>query len=168
MSRSRWNLQTGLACWCQDVRFVCKTHILSPNWFWDASHSVETGVYHFNEWTTNNYRSISLTNIPCKMIEHIVLHYMNQKLDDFLHIRQHAFRRDMSYKTQLSATFNELARTAEAKKTTHAVVLDFRNAFDKVPHALLVQKLKQIPDMHPQLVNCVQVFSDEQKAESCY
>ena len=93
---------------------------------------------------------------------------MNQKLDDFLHIRQHGFRRDMSYKTQLSATFNELARTAEAKKTTHAVVLDFRNAFDKVPHALLVQKLKQIPDMHPQLVNCVQVFSDEQKAESCY
>ena len=60
---------------------------------------------------------------------------MNQKLDDFLHIRQHGFRRGMSYKTQLSATFNELARTAEAKKTTHAVVPNFRNAFDKVRHA---------------------------------
>ena len=111
-----------------------------------------------DKMTTNNYRPISLTSIPCKMMEHIVLHYMNQKLNDFLHIRQHGFRRGMSCETQLCATFHELARTAEAKKTTHAVVLDFKKAFDKVPHALLMQKLKQVPDMHPQLINWVQDF----------
>ena len=111
-----------------------------------------------DKMTTNNYRPISLTGIPCKMMEHIVLHYMNQKLNDFLHIRQHGFRRGMSCETQLCATFHELARTAEAKKTTHAVVLDFKKAFDKVPHALLMQKLKQVPDMHPQLINWVQDF----------
>ena len=94
-------------------------------------------------------------------MENIVLHYMNQKLNDLLQIRQHGFRRGMSCETQLCATFHELARTAEAKKTTYAVVLDFKKAFDKVPHALLMQKLKLIPDMHPQLVNWVQDFFDE-------
>ena len=82
---------------------------------------------------------------------------MNQKLND-LQIRQHGFRRGMSCETQLCATFHELARTAEAKKTTYAVVLDFKKAFDKVSHALLMQKWKLIPDMHPQLVNWVQDF----------
>ena len=86
-------------------------------------------------------------------MEHIVLHYINQKLNNSLHIRQHGFRRGMSYKTQLCATFHELARTAEAKKTTYAVVLNFKKAFDNVPHALLMQKLEQVPNMHPQQVN---------------
>ena len=48
---------------------------------------------------------------------------------------------------------HELAWTADSKKTTHAEVLDFKKAFDKVSPALLVQKLIQVPDMHPQLVN---------------
>ena len=74
-----------------------------------------------DKMTTNNYGPISLTSIPCKMMEHIVLHYMNQKLNDFLHIRQHGFRRGMSCETQLCATFHELARTAGAKKRTCCV-----------------------------------------------
>ena len=53
----------------------------------------------------------------------------------------------MSCETQLCTIFHKLARTAEAKKTTHAVVLDFKKTFDKVPHTLLMQKLKQIPDI---------------------
>ena len=51
-----------------------------------------------------------------------------------------------------------MARTADAKKTTHTVVLDFKKAFNQVPQALLMQKLKLIPDMHPQPVNWVQDF----------
>ena len=112
---------------------------------------------------TNNYRPISPTSIPCKIMEHIVLHYMNQKLNNYLHIRQHGVRRGMSCETQRCATFHELARNAEAKKTTDAVVLNFQKAFDKVLHALLMQKLKQVPDMHPQLVNWVQDFQTNRR-----
>jgi len=52
----------------------------------------------------NNYRPISLTSIPCKMMEHIVLHYLNQTLNDFLHNRQRGFRKGRSCETQLYTT----------------------------------------------------------------
>ena len=75
----------------------------------------------------NNYRPISLTSIPCKMMEHIILHYLNQKLNTYLYNRQHGFRRGMSCETQLCATYHDLAKAAEGKNTTHALVLDFKN-----------------------------------------
>jgi len=43
-------------------------------------------------------------------------------------------------------------------KTIHVEVLDFKKAFDKVPHALLMQKLKLIQEIHPQLLNWIQYF----------
>jgi len=113
--------------------------------------------------TANNYRPISLTSIPCKMLEHIVLHYLNEKLNGYLHNRQHGFRRGMSCATQLCATYHDLAKTSESAGTTHAVVMDFKKAFDKVPHALLMQKIKRIPEINPLLVNWIQDFLTDRK-----
>ena len=110
-----------------------------------------------------NYRPISLTSIPCKMLEHIVLHYLNRQLNTFLHNRQHGFRRGMSCETQLCATFHDLAKSMETSHTTHAVILDFKKAFDKVPHSLLLQKLRMIPDVDSQIVNWIQDFLSKRK-----
>ena len=52
----------------------------------------------------NNYRPISMTSILCKLLEHIVLHYLNETLDSFLHNHQHGFRKGLSHKTQLCGT----------------------------------------------------------------
>ena len=81
----------------------------------------------------NNYRPISLTSIPCKMLEHIVLHYLNKTLDAVLHNRQHGFRKGLSCDTQLCSTYNDLAKAHDESLTTHVVVLDFKKAFDNVP-----------------------------------
>ena len=105
-----------------------------------------------------NYRPISLTSIPCKILEHIVLHHLNKKLDVFLHHRQHGFRKGMSCETQLCATYHDLAKSMEQNKVTHALILDFKKAFDKVPHSLLLQKLRAIPDLDPSLLNWIQDF----------
>jgi len=51
--------------------------------------------------SANNYRPISLTSIPCKLLEHIVLGILLGKIDGFLHSRQHGFRKGLSCETQL-------------------------------------------------------------------
>ena len=82
------------------------------------------------------------------MLEHIVLHHLNKKLDTMLHNRQHGFRRGLSCETQLCGTFHQLARSANNGNTTHALIFDFQKAFDKVPHALLMAKLREIDWIH--------------------
>ena len=88
----------------------------------------------------NNYRPISLTSIPCKLMQHIVLHCLNNTLDKVLCNWQHGFRKNLICEAQLYGTCHELVRNADKGDTTHAVVLDFSKAFDKVPHSLLMQK----------------------------
>ena len=94
----------------------------------------------------SNYRPISLTCIPCKMLEHIVLvlHFLNKTLDSILDNRQRGFRKGLGYDTQLCATYHDLAKAIEKSSTVHGVILDFRKAFDKVPHNLLMQKIRCI------------------------
>ena len=79
----------------------------------------------------NNYRPISLTSVPCKMLEHIVLHYLNKTLDTVLHYRQHVFCKGMSCDTQLCSTYHDLAKTHDESLSMHAIVLDFKKASRK-------------------------------------
>ena len=106
----------------------------------------------------NNYRPISLTSIPCKLLEHIVLHHLNIALDPVLYNRQHGFRKGLSCETQLCGTFHDIARNAEKRCTTHAVVMDFSKAFDKVSHQLLMNKLSNIPNINCQILDWVHNF----------
>ena len=66
--------------------------------------------------------------------------------------QQHVFflRRGLSFQTQLlCATYHELAKAADEGHTTHAIVMDFKKAFDKkVPHFLLLQKLQGTPGIN--------------------
>jgi len=101
----------------------------------------------------NNFRPVSLTSIPCKMMEHIVLHYLNEKLDSVLHHPQHGFRRGLSCQTQPCVTYHDLVKAANEGHTTNAVVMDFKMAFDKVPHLMLLQKLQDIPGINGYLLN---------------
>ena len=43
-------------------------------------------------------------------------------------------------------------------KTTHALILDFKKTFDKVPHILLLQKLGNIANPGITLMNWIQDF----------
>ena len=93
------------------------------------------------------------------------IHHLNEKLDNssVLHHRQHGFRRGLSCQTQLLyATYHELAKAADEGHTTHAIIMDFKKAFDKVPHLLLLQKL-QIKNTY--LLNWIlDFFSDRQQS----
>ena len=74
----------------------------------------------------SNYRPISLTSIPCKILEHIVLHYLNETLDTVLYNRQHGFRSGLGCETQLCATYHDIAKAVDKRSVVHGVILDFQ------------------------------------------
>ena len=105
----------------------------------------------------NNYRPVSLTSIPCKMIEHIILHQLNMYLDKLICKNQHGFRKKVSCSTQLLNTVHAIVKSVDEGNCIQAVALDFAKAFDKVSHNLLIQKLIKC-DIPLQLVRWIKSF----------
>ena len=91
----------------------------------------------------SNYRPVSLTSITCKLLEHIIhrniMHHFDQHrvlCDD-----QHEFRKKRSCETQLLSTIQEIASSTAKAHQVDIILLDFANAFDKVPHTRQPHKL---------------------------
>lgn len=90
-----------------------------------------------------NYRPVSLTSIPCKILERIIYHSVMSHLEEigYLNDKQHGFRRGHSCETQLALTVNDLAKILENKGQVDIIIMDFCKAFDMVPHERLLLKL---------------------------
>ena len=90
-----------------------------------------------------NYRPISLTSVPCKVLEHIVVHTVMEYAETHGIIKeeQHGFRKRRSCESQLLGLVDELSECLASGKQTDILVMDFAKAFDKVCHALLLHKL---------------------------
>ena len=104
-----------------------------------------------------NYRPVSLTCIPCKMMEHVVLHELYTTINENLTRNQHGFRKGLSCNTQLASTMDEIGSAVDKGHSVHAVVLDFAKAFDKVSHELLILKLSDL-NIEPLLLRWVANF----------
>ena len=91
-----------------------------------------------------NYRPVSLTCVPCKLMEHIVVSNMRKHFDNhsILTPLQHGFRKNHSCESQLLVTTHDLLKRLDRKETVDISVLDFSKAFDVVPHQRLVSKLR--------------------------
>jgi hypothetical protein len=87
-----------------------------------------------------NYRPISLTSIPCKIMEKII----NRSLQTFLtshnllHPSQHGFLPSRSCLTNLSSFFDDLSKAAELRCKVDCIFFDFSKAFDVISHNLTV------------------------------
>ena len=91
-----------------------------------------------------NYRPISLTSIVCKLLESIV---RDQLMDFLVETRQisknqHGFRPRRSCSTQLLEVIEDWTRLLEDGQPIDTVYLDFKKAFDSVPHHRLLKKLQ--------------------------
>ena len=92
---------------------------------------------------TCNYRLVSLTCVPCKLLEHIVCSNIMAHLDEYklLSDRQHAFRKGHSCETLLTTIINDWAKILDNRGQVDTFILDFEKAFDTPPHELLKSKL---------------------------
>ena len=86
-----------------------------------------------------NYRPISLTCIPYKLLEHIVCSNIMAHFDEheLLSDRQHAFRKWHNCETQLTTVMNNWVKILDKKGQFDTFILDFEKALDTPPHELL-------------------------------
>ena len=97
-----------------------------------------------NRNEAGNYRPVSLTCISCKILEQfirdaLVDHMILSKLYSDC---QHGFRQHRSCITQLLEVMEDFTKLLDDKVPFDVVYLDFRKAFDSVPHMRLLAKLK--------------------------
>ena len=92
----------------------------------------------------SNYRPVSLTCVPCKMLEHIVCTNIMAHLDEhkLLSYRQHVFRKNRNCETQLITVITDWAKNLDAGGQVDTFILDFEKAVDTPPYKLLKCKLR--------------------------
>ena len=100
-----------------------------------------------------NYRPVSLTCVPCKILEHIAKHCRDHlERHGILNSLNHGFRSELSCETQLLLTLHDLLTFRDRKIQVDIAILDFSKAFDTVPHDHLLGKL-QFYGMHGTLLD---------------
>ena len=91
----------------------------------------------------SNYRPVSLTSVPCKVMERIVRdtvmsHLLTNKL---IAEEQHGFVTRKSCTTNLLETFDYITKALSDKEPVDVLYFDFAKAYDKVNHKRLLVKL---------------------------
>ena len=93
-----------------------------------------------------NYRPISLTSVLGKLLERLIRDILVKHMEEnnLFSKAQHGFITKRSCSTQLLELMEELTETLDSNGDVDIIYIDFKNAFDKVPHKRL---LKNFGDM---------------------
>ena len=91
-----------------------------------------------------NYRPVSLTSIPCKILESLVRDRLMSHLEinKLLAKEQHGFVKQKACNTNLMETIDFISQKIANKSSIDIAFLDYAKAFDTVPHLRLRNKLK--------------------------
>ena len=91
-----------------------------------------------------NYRPVSLTSVIGKVLESLIRDKVMLHLtaNGLLSDHQHGFRPKRSCSTNLVDVLDDWSRILECRSPLDVVYLDFRKAFDTVPHRRLLYKLQ--------------------------
>ncbi|CAM4576771.1 unnamed protein product, partial [Caretta caretta] len=92
-----------------------------------------------------NYRTVSLTSVSGKIMEHVLQETILKHLEERKVTRnsQHGFTKGKSCLTNLIAFYDEITGSADKGKAVDVLFLDFSTAFDMVSHSILATKLKK-------------------------
>ena len=117
--------------------------ILPSTWKQSIIHPIfKSGSRHKAE----NYRPISLTSIPCKIMEKIVHFSLHSHFSshNLFHPSQHGFTPGRSCLSNLTTFYSKVSIAREDNKLVDAVFFDFTKAFDKLPHSPLITAMQNV------------------------
>ena len=91
-----------------------------------------------------NYRPVSLTSVVCKLLKTLIRYHMVECIvkHKLINTSQHGFLKARSCLTNLLYFFEEITKWVHDGSPVDVVYLDFQKDFDKVPHQILLLKLK--------------------------
>ena len=90
-----------------------------------------------------NYRPVSLTSVPCKVLESLIKDSVTNHLERYnlLSSRQHGFMKKRSCLTNLLSSLETITSGLDEGSGVDIIYLDYAKAFDTVPHRRLMNKL---------------------------
>ena len=120
-----------------------RTHRIPEQW----RQAAISAIYKKgNKKLACNYRPISLTSVACKCMEQLIrthiIHYM--KTNKLFSRKQYGFIRGRSTTLQLLKVMEEWTQALDLGNSIDIIYMDFKKAFDKVPHQRLIYKIRAL------------------------
>jgi ribonuclease P/MRP protein subunit RPP40 len=115
-----------------------------------------------------NYRPVSLTSVPCKMMESIVVDKVKEHLKSIGVPRdiQHGFVSGRSCLTNLLTSLESWTKEVDEGYPVDVIYLDIAKAFDSVPHQRLKLKMKRY-GLEGKVLGWLSDFLTERKMRVC-